>query len=284
MNLSKIGLFTITALICNIFVDAGQVDYVNTLVGSASSHALSSGNTYPAVAVPWGMNFWTPMTGEMGNGWTYTYQSNQLRGFKQTHQPSPWINDYGQFAIMPTSGKPVFDQNARSSWFSHMAEDAHPHYYKVYLASHNITAEITPTSRAAVLRFTFGNGGMNNIVVDAFDCGSHVTVDAAKRRITGYTTKNSGGVPRNFKNYFVIDVDCDIDDAWIVENGYNDTLHAGASATGSHAGAVVSFNCNQGTVITARVASSFISEEQALLNLNELGNDDFDKIKKTPYL
>ena len=280
MNISKIGLFTITALICNIFVDAGQVDYVNTLVGSASSHALSSGNTYPAVAVPWGMNFWTPMTGEMGNGWTYTYQSNQLRGFKQTHQPSPWINDYGQFAIMPTSGEPVFDQNARSSWFSHMAEDAHPHYYMVYLASHNITAEITPTSRAAVLRFTFGNAGKNNIVVDAFDGGSQVTVNAAKRRITGYTTKNSGGVPRNFKNYFVIDVDCDIDDAWIVENGYNDTLHAGASATGSHAGAVVSFNCNQGTVITARVASSFISEEQALLNLNELGNDDFDKIKE----
>lgn len=280
MNLSKIGLFTITALVCNIFAVAGQVDYVNTLVGSASSHALSSGNTYPAVAVPWGMNFWTPMTGEMGNGWTYTYQSNQLRGFKQTHQPSPWINDYGQFAIMPTSGKPVFDQNARSSWFSHMAEDAHPHYYKVYLASHNITAEITPTSRAAVLRFTFGNAGMNNIVVDAFDGGSHVTVDAAKRRITGYTTKNSGGVPRNFKNYFVIDVDCDIADAWIVENGYNDTLHAGASATGSHVGAVVSFNCNQGTVVTARVASSFISEEQALLNLNELGNDDFDKVKE----
>ena len=46
------------------------VDYVNTLVGSASKSELSTGNTYPAIALPWGMNFWTPQTGKMGDGWT----------------------------------------------------------------------------------------------------------------------------------------------------------------------------------------------------------------------
>ena len=75
------------------------VDYVSTLVGTQSKHSLSTGNTYPAVAMPWGMNFWTPQTGTMGNGWAYTYDADKIRGFKQTHQPSPWINDYGQFAI-----------------------------------------------------------------------------------------------------------------------------------------------------------------------------------------
>jgi len=77
------------------------VEYVNPLVGSQSTHALSNGNTYPAIALPWGMNFWTPQTGKMGDGWAYTYMANKICGFKQTHQPSPWINDYGQFSIMP---------------------------------------------------------------------------------------------------------------------------------------------------------------------------------------
>ena len=73
------------------------VDYVNPLVGSDSAFELSNGNTYPAIATPWGMNFWTPQTGKMGNGWGYTYNANKIRGFKQTHEPSPWINDYAAF-------------------------------------------------------------------------------------------------------------------------------------------------------------------------------------------
>ena len=82
------------------------VDYVNPLMGTASTYELSTGNTYPAIALPWGMNFWTPQTGANGDGWTYTYSATKIRGLKQTHQPSPWINDYGQFAIMPVVGKP----------------------------------------------------------------------------------------------------------------------------------------------------------------------------------
>ena len=80
-------------------------EYVTTLVGTQSDYSLSTGNTYPAVALPWGMNFWTPQTGKMGDGWAYTYGSHTIRGLKQTHQPSPWINDYGQFSIMPVRGK-----------------------------------------------------------------------------------------------------------------------------------------------------------------------------------
>ena len=69
-------------------------DYVNPLIGTQSTYEFSSGNTYPAIARPWGMNFWTPQTGKMGDGWQYMYTATKIRGFKQTHQPSPWINDY----------------------------------------------------------------------------------------------------------------------------------------------------------------------------------------------
>ncbi len=73
------------------------VDWVNPLMGTDSKPSLSNGNTYPAIGVPWGMNIWSPQTGKMGDGWMYSYSADKMRGFKQTHQPSPWMNDYGQF-------------------------------------------------------------------------------------------------------------------------------------------------------------------------------------------
>ena len=157
------------------------VDYVNPLVGSQSSYALSTGNTYPVVAMPWGMNFWTPQTGKMGDGWVYTYDAHKIRGLKQTHQPSPWINDYGQFSLMATVGKPVFDETARASWFSHMGETVTPYYYKVYLADYDIKAEMAPTERACLFSFTMPATDSANIVVDAYDKGSAIKVDAPMR-------------------------------------------------------------------------------------------------------
>src|SRR5690606_12392372 len=183
------------------------VDWVNPLMGTDSSPGLSTGNTYPAIALPWGMNFWTPQTGKMGDGWAYTYDANQINGFKQTHQPSPWMNDYGQFAIMPVTGKVRFKQEDRKSWFSHKAEIVNPHYYSVYLADHDVTTEITPTERAARFRFTFPQSDSSYVVIDAMNEGSFVKILPGQNKIIGYTSKNNGGVPDNFKNYFVIEFD-----------------------------------------------------------------------------
>ena len=125
-------LLSICCLGCALWAQAKDfTQYVNPLMGTLSSFELSTGNTYPAIARPWGMNFWTPQTGKMGDGWQYVYTANKIRGFKQTHQPSPWINDYGQFSIMPVTGKPEFDEDKRASWFSHKGEIALPYYYTV---------------------------------------------------------------------------------------------------------------------------------------------------------
>ena len=254
------------------------VDYVSTLVGTQSEFALSTGNTYPAVAMPWGMNFWTPQTGKMGDGWAYTYDAKKIRGFKQTHQPSPWINDYGQFAIMPVTSGPVFDEEQRASWFGHKAEEATPYYYKVYLADHDVVTELTPTMRAAAFRFTFPEAETSYVVVDPFDKGSSVTIDLKNNRIQGYTTKNSGGVPDNFRNYFVIEFDTPFTYYASVSDG--DIRKGSTDVTADHAGAIIGFPTRKGQVVNARVASSFISPEQALLNLKELGDGDFDRIRE----
>ncbi|MDE5981776.1 MAG: glycoside hydrolase family 92 protein, partial [Duncaniella sp.] len=204
------------------------VDYVSTLVGTHSSFELSTGNTYPAMALPWGMNFWTPQTGKMGDGWGYTYDAPKIRGFKQTHQPSPWINDYGQFALMPVTGSPRFGEDDRASWFSHKAEVATPYYYRVYLADHDVVTEMTPTMRAAAFRFTFPESSLSTVVIDPMDGGSAITIDRANNRVTGYTTKNSGGVPDNFRNYFVIEFDTPLTYTATVADGK--TLSEGSTA------------------------------------------------------
>ena len=130
------------------------VDWVNPLVGTDSKPSLSNGNTYPDISRPWGMNLWTPQNGTMGDGWQYSYGADKIRGFKQTHQPSPWMNDYGQFVLTPLTGKLRFEEDDRASWFSHKAETATPYYYHVYLADHDVTTELAPTERAARFRFT----------------------------------------------------------------------------------------------------------------------------------
>lgn len=271
-------ILILLALFCGTVQAQDWVQYVNPLVGTQSKHSLSNGNTYPAIALPWGMNFWIPQTGKMGDGWAYTYDADKIRGFKQTHQPSPWINDYGQFSIMPVTGKLEFNEDKRASWFSHKTEKAQPHYYSVYLADHDVVTEIAPTERAAYFRFTFPQTKNAYVVVDAFDKGSYVKIIPEERKIIGYTTKNSGGVPDNFKNYFVLEFDKPFEYQATVA----DTLlqKGKLESQANHAYGVIGFATKKGEKVTVKVASSFISIAQAELNLKELGQGGFDAVKE----
>ena len=255
---------------------AAPLDFVNPLMGTASKPELSNGNTYPAVGLPWGMNYWTPQTGKMGNGWAYTYDADRIRGFKQTHQPSPWMNDYGQFAVMPVTGAKRFTQDARASWFSHKAELSKPDYYRVYLADSDVTAELTPTERAAQFRVTFPKSDDSYIVVDAFDKGSYVKILPGQRRVIGHSTRYARGpLPKNFRNYFVIEFDQPFTSTDTWQGGA--LLESQLETEGLHSGALLGFKTAKGQKVHMRVASSFISIEQAERNLErELGQDDFD--------
>jgi predicted alpha-1,2-mannosidase len=275
----------ITLILQTLTLTAQQVDttdlvqYVNPLMGTDSEFSLSNGNTYPAVAHPWGMNFWTPQTAPMGDGWTYAYDAYHLKGFKQTHQPSPWINDYAAFSLMPLTGELKFQEEERQSWFSHKAEIVQPHYYSVYLADYDVTTEFSPTERAVQFRFTFPESEDSYILLDAYNKGSMVKIIPEERKIVGYCRNNHGGVPDNFHNYFVATFDKDFElthtwsDSTLFENSTNQE--------GEHVGAVVKFKTKKGEQVHVKVASSFISREQAERNLaREIGDKDFETIKK----
>ncbi|MDQ0066547.1 GH92 family glycosyl hydrolase [Chryseobacterium lathyri] len=275
------SLFSTFFILLNVFAFSQEIfpaDYVNPLMGTQSKPSLSNGNTYPAIGLPWGMNLWTPQTGKMGDGWAYTYDADKIKGFKQTHQPSPWMNDYGAFAIMPGVGKLKFKEEERASWFSHKAENAKPYSYSVYLADINVTTELTPTERAAFFKFDFPKTDSAYVVIDALNKGSYVKILPKERKILGYTTKYSRGKYNNFKNYFVIQFDKDFDltttwkDSMFVKNQLE--------ITSEHAGAIVGFKLKNKESVYARTASSFISFEQAELNLKrEIGSRNFEQVK-----
>jgi predicted alpha-1,2-mannosidase len=244
------------------------VRYVNTLQGTNSKFELTYGNTYPTTALPFAMHTWTPQTGVNGDGWKYQYFLDSIRGFQQAHQCSSWTNDYAVFSLMPVTGKLVVDQFSRAARFSHKNEIAKPHYYKVKF-DNNITTEMSPTERGVHTRFSFPRSQGSYVVLDGYTGMSMVKIIPEERKIVGYV-HNGRGLQDNFKNYFVIVFDKPFVAHGTWENRKDEISEGVLSGEGKGVGAYIQFK--DGETVQAKVASSYISPEQAELNLEkELG-------------
>ena len=263
MNIRNlIGVFLLGGV--SLVAQAGDwVNYVNTLQGTNSKFELTRGNTYATTAYPWGMNFWTPQTGEVGSGWIYQHFKDSIRGFRQTHQCSSWTNDYGAFSVMPVVGELKVDQYGRAARFSHDKEVAKPNYYKVEFENGQIT-EMSPTERGVYFRFTYPQGEKAYLVLDGHRGGNQVRIYPEERKIVGFTQNGNHSCPQGFANYFVLYFNKPFksygtwkDDAGIVSPSSKDVVSR-------HAGAYVQFEA--GTIVEAKVISSFISIEQAEMN------------------
>ena len=251
----------------------------NPLQGTDSNGGYSHGNEYPAIALPFPMNTWAPYTRPASDSFYYQYRDTKIRGIRQTHQPSPWIGDYAAFALMPVSGKLALKEDDRASAFRHEDETAQPSYYRVHLDTWKTVAEITPTERCARFRFTFEQPGDSYVVLDAFPGGSSVEIIPAENKVIGISRFNHGGVPKDFANYFVIVFDRPFSAHGVWSP---DSVQAGGTKLeGKQAGAFLQFDTSAGTQIGCKVASSFISPEQALRNLQrEVGDADFDTLRQ----
>lgn len=244
------------------------VKYVNTLQGTNSSFELTRGNTYPTTALPFAMHTWTPQTGINGDGWKYQYKRDSIRGFQQAHQCSSWTNDYAVFSLMPVTGNLVVEQFKRAAKFSHKNEIAKPNYYKVTL-DNRITTEISPVERGAHIRFSFPKGAASYVVLDGYTGFSHVKILPKENKLIGYV-HNGRGLKDNFKNYFVIQFDKPIRGYGTWENKTGKKYDREVDREGKGIGAWLLFD--NGVKVQAKVSSSYISPEQALLNMEtELG-------------
>jgi predicted alpha-1,2-mannosidase len=280
--LCAIALATFSAAHCE--QPRQLADYVNTLQGTNSRFEFSHGNTFPAVALPYGMHMWTPQTGPNGDGWKYQYEKDTIRGFQQSHQCSSWSNDYAVFSLMPVvveakdgaPTQPLVDEHTRAARFRHADETARPHYYRVTLAT-GVTVEMAPTERGAFLQFTFPPTGDAYLVLDGYTGESAVAIDPATRRVTGHV-HNGRHLQPNFRNYFVLDISEPFTTfgTWRHHSrrrGRSALSPDQTTAEGRGVGAYLRFA--PGSTVCVKVASSYISPEQAERNLDrELAHFD----------
>lgn len=247
----------------------GLVDYVNILQGTDSSMGLSHGNTLPLVGMPWGMVDWSL---ENGTGPWYFQPNGRVDGFRATHQPSPWIADYGQFVLMPQSGDLQMDPGARMSDYDTTTSILRPDYEKLDLKPGQITAELTGTERGADFRFTFHQGQSGRLIINSYGT-SEIKIEG--RTIRGISRANSGGVPGNFAYYFVITLDRDIDKS---DTFVNQTATGSPSGKGDNVAAYVEFKTSPDQPVEAQVGTSFISWDQAQQNLQAETAGGFDAV------
>ncbi|MDE7436904.1 MAG: glycoside hydrolase family 92 protein [Muribaculaceae bacterium] len=222
------------------------------------------------VGVPWGMNLW-----QIRND-----NEAKFCGFCQSHDMTDTTADYGRFTIMPISDNVSFEESDRASEFSIAnPSDISPCHYRAYLSAHHVLAELTATERCAQCRFTYDNPKEAYVVIDAFEDGSYLSIVPEENKIVGFSTAgNAGKMPDNFRNYFVIKFDRPFTYTATVNDGKIDSGSLSSENEGK-AGAIVGFATADGKPLVARVASSFISVEQAENNLAEV-QSDFDAIKE----
>jgi len=273
------------------------VDFVNILQGTDSHERFSHGNTLPLIARPFGMTHWAPMTSANDRSlgplsWFFSPKQHSLVGLRATHQPSPWMGDYSSLCVMPVTSDPaagslpLVTYHKRMSAFPPHTTSYAPDRFKTHLLRWRIGVELTPTERCAMVRITFPPHKRAWILLDdpmAMASGSHFatsfSVHPEASQVVGHTTSHSGGVPENFKGYFAVEASFPV-----VEWGMfsaEGVVEAGvAKRTGERLGAMVGFGVSEvERVVTVKIATSFVSEEQALRNMQgEIGTRTFGEV------
>lgn len=251
------------------------LQYVNPLQGTDSIPDRSHGNTLPLIQMPFGMTSWSPQTG--GGRWFFHPKAPKLQGIRATHQPSPWISDYGYFMMLPQTGRRFLEAGMRSSVYRPEQTVVKPHYFKTYLGRYETTLELTPTERCAAIRVTYPAGTTGRYIIDLPEGDSYIKIDTANNSVSGYTRANSGGCPEDFAFYFTMTFDHVISEYGFFSK--RDIWEGETEKSGDNLGGYVEFEASANPVVNIRLATSFIGIEQAKANLsNEIGDKDFDSI------
>jgi len=241
-----------------------SVDLVNVLQGTASTRVFSRGNTLPIAALPFGMAHWT-IQSDANTAWMFQPGGRRVQGFRCTHQLSPWLSDYGQAIFLPFCGDPSPDAEMRSS--SWRPEDAtlRPYSFFLPLMRYEADAELIPTERCALITARFSSGAPPGFLIEVPGATSTVEFDKANRTVRFTSTINEGGVPESFATYYVVR----FAEPW----DSTDMHHESGSQI-----AMVHFRGDNS--VEARIATSFISFEQAQNNLDrELGLKSADELR-----
>ena len=254
--------------------------YVNVKQGTKSTSRFSNGNTLPLIQRPFGFAAFAPQTDSNRGAWFYHPDDCSFEGIRLTHQPSPWIGDYGSIVIQPQSEQPYMDKNRRWSGFDKEKTILMPHYMKYYLNRPRATIELTPTTYGACIRIEFESDFDNYISVLPVNGVYGFEFDIKADRLYCYTdcVEMKGYDSDKYKEYFIIQFEEGAirSDKILTEdkNGMKKQLSIEGRDTAIHIAA------NRKKIVF-NVSSSHISYEQALINLkNDSNYTDFNSLKK----
>lgn len=280
-----------------------EVDYVNPLIGTAFAgfhDGLEGGGTMPCVGTPFAMTNFVAQTCENKIGrMMYVYEDTTLIGFMASHQPTVWMGDYGYVSVMPQVGRLSVLPEERAAVFSHASEVSTPYYYSVVLnaGEQQLKGEIAAASRCGMFRFTFPESQDSHIIIQGININAervtnsnrlstatkkgYVKIDKQRGMITGYNpdymSATIGPELAGFKGYFAIVTDKPFDDFGTWDHAELNPLMT--EQYGTRMGAYITFKTNKNEEVKVKVATSFISVEQAIENLSiEIPDWDFGKL------
>lgn len=252
--------------------------YVNIKQGTFSEPRFSTGNTLPLVSAPFGMNSFCLQTRGSADGWFYHPTHKQCEGIRLTHQPSPWVRDYGHFVFMPQCGDVYVSENERSSGYDELAFN--PAFMEVYFKRYSAKMSLAPTSRGAVMKIIWDTDKTPRFSFLPFDFPTEITLNADTAELSGYVNVYGDGTRRDFKMYFYMRFDKPVNVSKTIITRNTGEKETGTSAGGIGAGINIAFDISAGEELTVKLATSFVSVELAKANMErEIGNKTYDEIK-----
>ena len=261
------------------------VDLVNPLIGSDRCRNFFM----TAVARPFGMVKLAPDT-EISGYYRTGYQNSQTNIFGFSH-----IHEFqmGGLVVMPVSGKvnPTPGPERWKSSFDPAKQTVTPGYQKVHLDRYDIDAELTSTKRVGFHRYTFRQSDDASVLIPfsgicnearMFNCDvKRLGMDTIQGSLliadSRLSTDSRLVVPTQV--FFVITTDRPFTslDGWRTQEMQRNLT----GIKGENSGLVLNFGkVDSGTIVQMKVAISYCSVKQALLNLTtEAPNWDFEAVR-----
>jgi len=287
---SEKSLILISLLICVTFFSCSKsaevieseniepVDLIYPLIDSAHSRWFF----FSSASRPFGMVNLSPdmaIDGAWESG--YRYNKDTIKVFSHVHA---W--QLSGIPVMPTTGafRGHLGPDEYGSFFTHDKEEVRAGYHKVVLDDYDVTAELTSTTRVGFHRYTWPESDQSHILFDFTTfLGPSATLEGSVEKISDTEIEGFGvmdGTIRRLKPvtvYFVAQFDKPFVSFAGWRNG--ELVEIDDFIKGENTGAYVQYTTSEGEVTKMKVAISYVSTEQARLNLQtELPHWDFDRV------
>ncbi|WOO88193.1 GH92 family glycosyl hydrolase [Mollicutes bacterium LVI A0039] len=242
------------------------INFVNIDVGTDSEYRESNGNTLPNVQYPFGNQAYCFQSNKNDHGWFYKPRANYMEGIRITNQPSPWLGDYGQITLLPFTGKYNVDLHSTV-----LDKQHNPASMSGYIKRYETGFKLVPSKRGAKLNVKNKSGLESKFLIDCHSSLStyHLDNNTLYLQVTNIP---EGIYSANYRKFYVLQFDTNV----VSAQGIADSVEISCSeATGLNIELTL-----KGSDYTVDIASSYISFEMAMLQINRQKDFTLELLEK----